>query len=130
MPKFLKIFRYLLAGGTATASNLLALFVLVHYLGLWYLLSAAVAFCVGVVVSYTLQKFFVFRNYSTVHIRKQFSHFFLFALVMLGFNTLLVYILVDLLHIWYLLAQAISALFTACINYTYFNKIIFAKDGE
>ena len=44
---------------------------------------------------------------------------------MLGLNILLMYVFVDIISLWYLLAQAISSAITACINYIYFNKIIF-----
>ena len=44
---------------------------------------------------------------------------------MLGLNTLLMYVFVDIISLWYLLAQAISSAITAYINYIYFNKVIF-----
>ena len=125
MSKYIQIIRYILAGGIATAFNLVILFICVHYFHLWYLTSAIISFCLAVIISYLLQKFFVFRNYYTNNIRTQFLNFFIFNLVMLGLNTLLMYIFVDIISLWYLLAQALSSAITACINYIYFNKIIF-----
>jgi len=125
MSKYIQIIRYILAGGIATAFNLVILFICVHYFHLWYLTSAIISFCLAVIISYLLQKFFVFRNYYTNNIRTQFLNFFIFNLVMLGLNTLLMYIFVDIISLWYLLAQALSSAITACINYIYFNKVIF-----
>lgn len=125
MEKYFKIIRYLIAGGTATAVSLGTLFICVHYLGMWYLIAAVIAFVFGVTTSYILQKFWTFRNYSKENMHKQFSAFFVFALIMLGVNTLLMYILVDIVGIWYMLAQAISAAVTAVINYLCFNRYIF-----
>ena len=125
MSKYIQIIRYILAGGIATAFNLVILFICVHYFHLWYLTSAIISFCLAVIISYLLQKFFVFRNYYANNIRTQFLNFFIFNLVMLGLNTLLMYIFVDIISLWYLLAQALSSAITACINYIYFNKVIF-----
>ena len=127
MSKYTQIIRYVFAGGFATFSNLATLFVFVHYFKLWYLWGAVFSFCVGVIVSYLLQKFWTFKNYSRENMHKQFLVFFIFALVMLGLNTLLIYVFVDIIGLWYLLAQALSSLITACINYIYFNKVIFKK---
>ena len=125
--KNIQIIKYIFSGGLVTASNLLILFISVHYLKLWYLISSVIAFCFGVSISYILQKFFTFKNYELENIHKQFLNFFIFAIIMLVFNTLLMYVFVDIIKIWYLLAQAVSSILIAFINYTYFNKVIFKK---
>ena len=125
--KNIQIIKYIFSGGLVTASNLLILFISVHYLKLWYLISSVIAFCFGVSISYILQKIFTFKNYELENIHKQFLNFFIFALIMLVFNTLLMYVFVDIIKIWYLLAQAVSSILIAFINYTYFNKVIFKK---
>jgi len=125
MSKYIHITRYILAGGFATASNLAILFVGVHYFKLWYLTGAIIAFCCAVIISYLLHKFLTFKNYSTHNMHKQFLNFFIFALIMLGLNTLLMYVFVGIVGLWYLLAQALAALVVAWINYTYFSKVIF-----
>lgn len=125
--KYNQIIRYIIAGCVATGSNLAILFVLVHYFKLWYLTSAVISFSLAVVISYLLQKYFVFKNYGKVGIPTQFFHFLIYNIVMLGVNTLLMYFFVDIVRLWYLLAQALSAIIIACMNYIYFNKIVFKK---
>lgn len=125
--KYSQIIRYIFAGCVATGSNLAILFVLVHYLKLWYLTGAIISFSLAVVISYLLQKFFVFKNYERSGMHKQFLHFLIYNIVMLGFNTMLLYFFVDIIKVWYLLAQALSAIIIACMNYIYFNKIVFKK---
>ena len=127
MSKDIQIIRYILAGGIATASNMGVLFICVHYFKLWYLFGAIISFCCAVLISYTLQKFFVFKNYSRENIHKQFFAFFIFNFAMLGVNTLLMYLFVDIINFYYLFAQALSSILCACVNYIYFNKIIFKK---
>jgi putative flippase GtrA len=123
--KYFQVIRYIFAGGIATASNLAVLFVCVHYFHLWYLISAIISFCSAVIISYSLQKFFVFKDSSTKDMHKQFLNFFTFNLGMLGVNTLLMYLFVDIIGIWYMLAQALSAIIGAFVNYIYFNKVVF-----
>ncbi len=123
--KYNKIIKYIFAGGVATFSNIIVLFICVQYFKLWYLTSAIISFCCGVIISYLLQKFFVFKNYSVQKIHMQFLNFVIFNLIMLGVNTLLMYTFVDIIGVWYLLAQALSAIICAFVNYYYFNKIIF-----
>jgi len=126
--KYIRIIRYIFAGSIATGSNLAILFICVHFFNLWYLTSAIISFCSAVIISYLLQKFFVFKNYSRENMHKQFAIFFIFNLFMLGINTLLMYTFVDIIGLWYLFAQALAAIIGACVNYIYFNKIIFKKD--
>jgi len=125
--KYIQIIKYIIAGSIATLSNLGVLFVCVNYFKLWYLTSAIISFCVAVIVGYLLHKFFVFKNYEKKGMYKQFLNFLSYNIVMLSFNTLLMYFFVDIISIWYLLSQAISALIIACMNYIYFNKIVFKK---
>lgn len=125
--KYSQIIRYIFAGCVATGSNLVILFISVHYFKLWYLTSSIISFCCAVVISYLLQKFFVFKNYGKKEIPTQFLHFLTYNIVMLGLNTLLLYFFVDIIKVWYLLAQALCAIIIACMNYIYFNKIVFKK---
>jgi putative flippase GtrA len=125
MSKHIQTIRYILAGGFATAFNLVILFIGVHYFKLWYLTGAITAFCCAATISYLLQKFWTFENYPIHNMYKQFLNFFIFALIMLGLNTLLVYVFVGIIGLWYLFAQTLAALVTAWINYIYFSKVIF-----
>lgn len=120
-----KIIRYIFSGITASFSNFIILYFLVQKLHFWYLTSAIVSFCFGIIMSYCLHKFITFKNYSTGNIPFQFSHFFVFNLIMLGLDTLLMYIFVDIIGIWYLLSQVVITIGTAFINFLIFNKIIF-----
>ncbi len=123
--KYRKILKYILAGSTAVLINLAVLYAMVEFLHLWYLIGAIISFVFGLCTSYTLQKFWTFKDTNTQNIQIQFLSFTILALLMLGLNTLLIYFFVDILHIWYLLAQASSSLLIALINYNVFNRVIF-----
>ncbi len=120
-----RIIRYIFGGGLATAINIGLLFAGVRVFHLWYITAAIIAFCCAVIASFLLQKFWTFRHYATDVMHKQFLAFSLFALAMLLLNTLLMYVAVDALGIWYLIAQIIISLIIAFINYTFFRKVVF-----
>lgn len=120
-----KIIRYVFSGGIVSTSVFLLLFILVNKIHLWYLLASAISFCFGIILSFYLQKFFTFRDKSTEKINSQFVVFVIFNLAMLGINTLLMYLFVDIFGFWYMYSQISITIITAFINYMTFNKIIF-----
>lgn len=100
-----RIIRYLISGGVSVGVNLLVLYISTEWFGLWYLVSASIAYLVGFLVSFTLQKFWTFQNKSTDSLWKQAGIYFCIILVNLGINTVGMYVLVEQLHVWYVLAQ-------------------------
>ena len=120
-----RIVRYVISGGTATAANLSLLFILTHWAGLWYLYSSIIAISAATIVSFTLQKLWTFRNFDIERIRMQFPMHATLALFNIGANTVLLYTLVEWVHIWYLLAQVISGALLACLNYYVYKTHIF-----
>lgn len=123
--KYIKVIRYIFAGGFTVIVNLAVLYILTDLFHLWYLASAIIAFCVGVITSYLLQKFFTFRDNSTKNLHIQFVVFLIYNILMLGVNTLFMYILVDRFHFWYIFSQITITVCTAFVNFVFFNKIIF-----
>ncbi len=125
MIKNYKILRYIFSGIIASLSNFIVLYFLVQKLNIWYLTSSIISFCSGIVVSYLLHKFFTFKNYSKDNIPLQFSFFFLYNLCMLGLNTLMMYLFVDIFGFWYFFSQIMITIGIAFINYMFFNRIMF-----
>jgi putative flippase GtrA len=120
-----KVIRYIFSGGVTSFSNFFVLYLLVQKLHIWYLTSAIISFCFGIIVGYCLHKFISFKNYSKNNIPLQFSSFLIYNTIMLGVNTLLMYIFVDIFGFWYLFSQVTITIFTAFVNYFIFNRIIF-----
>lgn len=120
-----KIIRYIISGGVTSASVFLLLFILVHKLHVWYLVASIISFSIGIILSFSLQKFFTFRDNSKEKINSQFAIFAVFNLVMLGVNTLLMYLFVDVFGFWYMYSQISITIITAFVNYLIFNRFIF-----
>ena len=128
MVKNNRIIRYIFSGGVTVVANLVILYTLVDVLHLWYVISAIIAFCCGIILSYVLQKFFTFKENSTKNLHIQFPVFVLYNIIMLGLNTLFMYFLVDIIGFWYLSSQILITICTAFINYTFFRLVLFKND--
>lgn len=122
-----KFIRYIFSGVIASVSNLAILYLLVNGIHLWYLISAVISFSCGIIVGYLFHKFFTFKDYSRDDIPIQFSRFLIYNMVMLGINTLLMYIFVDFLGVLYIISQVIITVSIAFLNYFFFNMVIFPE---
>ncbi|MBI2097857.1 MAG: GtrA family protein [Candidatus Vogelbacteria bacterium] len=123
---YLKIFRYVISGGTAALVNLTTLFALTEWFAVWYLLSSIFAFLLAVFVSFTLQKFWTFREKSMRRVRRQFVAFLIVTTGSLSLNTLLVYSLVEGWRLQYLLSQIIAGALIAVISFRVYQRAIFS----
>ena len=123
-----RVVRYLFSGGTATLTNIFFLFIFVHVFGVHYLLSAVVAFIMAVCVSFMMQKFFTFNDYTKDKVKQQSTLYLGFQVFNLGLNTLCMYIAVDLLRIQYILAQISIAVMMAVYNFFVYKHLVFTPD--
>ncbi|HEY4482775.1 MAG TPA: glycosyltransferase [Candidatus Paceibacterota bacterium] len=118
--------KYVISGGSAAFVDIFSLYVLTEWLGLWYLISAGLAFLVAFWVSFFMQKHWTFQD-GSAQSRKQAVVYFGVALVNLGVNTLLMFFLVDLVHLWYVFAQMITGGLIAFSSFFIYRKFIFKK---
>lgn len=121
------LLRYFVAGITAASTNIGLLFVFTDIFGVWYLYSSVVAFLLALSLSFTLQKFWTFADKETSKIHHQFFKYAITAILGLSFNTVLMFILVDALKVWYILAQIISGFFVMLFNFIAYKFFIFHR---
>lgn len=119
-----KLFRYLISGGSAAVVDLLALHIFVKCFSMWYVLAAILAFLIAFGVSFTLQKFWTFKDVSK-KVTSQVTVYFIVSVINLGINTLLMYIFVDYVHVHYLLSQIIASGILAISSYFIYSSFIF-----
>lgn len=117
--------RYLLIGGTCAVLDLVSLFLLVRYFHIWYLYAATASFVAVLLFSYFGQKYFTFRNYEKNH-GKQLTKFIAIAGIGLMINTASMFVLVNLIGLWYILASVMTKLIVFLWNY-FANKHITFK---
>ncbi|MES2216169.1 MAG: GtrA family protein [Patescibacteria group bacterium] len=126
-PAYRRVFRYLIAGGTAAATDLILLFVFTSVLHIWYLLSAIMAFLIAFGVSFTLQKFWTFDDQSTDRWKAQATIYMVIAAINLGLNTLLMYVAVDVGHFHYFISQFVISGLLAFEQYFIYQIFVFKK---
>jgi putative flippase GtrA len=122
-----RVIRFLVAGGTATAFNLVFLYFLTDILGIWYLASTTIAFIFTFFLSFTLQKFFAFQDNASSKILRQMPLYLLIAVGNLLINALLMYGLVGYLDMYYLLAQIITSALISIESFFVYRHIIFRE---
>lgn len=104
---------YLFIGSFNTVMGLLVYSALL-WLGVHYLLASAATFVFGVLEGYTLNSFLVFKE------KPRFKTLFKFTLVYcisLALNLLMMYALVEYLHLGKLVAQIITCVVLAGVNF-------------
>ncbi len=119
--------RFIIAGGTGTVFNLCVLYVLTDFFGVWYLASTTISFLVGSVFSFTLQKFLTFRHTNASGLQREFPIFLTVGGINLFLNSALMYTLVDIVGVWYMLAQIISTGIISIESFITYRYIVFKK---
>jgi len=125
--KYRQIIRYIISGGTAALVNLVLLYVFTDFLKVWYLFSSVLAFCLAFFVSFFLQKYWTFSDWGKGKMYQQMGVYFAVSVANLGVNTGLLYLAVDKLKIWYLLAQVLVLAIIAIESFIIYKFLIFER---
>jgi len=123
-----QIMKYLISGGTTAVVGLSSLYILTEFFGLWYLLSAVIAFILSFFTSFFLQKLWTFNDRSSHSTRWKMLQYLSIALVNIVLNTFLLYLFVEKLGLWYMLAQATIDIILATGSFFVYKFIIFKKE--
>lgn len=124
-PSHTKILRFLISGSIATSADLIFLYIFTDIFGIWYLASSFLAFIIASIVSFLLQKFWTFRDHSRADMPVQAGMYLIIATCNLGLNTFLIYMFVERVGFYYLIAQIIVSVFIAIENFFIYQRLIF-----
>lgn len=105
---FVQMIKYGAVGAVAFVVDYGILVLLTEVFGLYYLLSATIAFCLSIFVSYFGSIIWVFNNPNTGNKKKDVFFFFAIGLVGLVLTDLFMWTFTEGLHILYLFAKVIS----------------------
>lgn len=119
--------RYVFSGGTAAAIDVLLLFVLVHFWGVYYLSAAVFAMTVSFIARFLLQKYVTFEDRDESQSKRQFFYYSILYAASLTATTALLYLFVDVLGVWYVLGQILSILFVAAGCFFIYRLFIFKR---
>lgn len=118
-----KFIRFAITGGLAALVDLVGLKTLVDLVGIDYLIATVIAYALAIIVNFSMQKFWVFVDKENSKVARQFSQFLALSLANLVINAFLMYLLVDIVGVYYLLAQTLILVFLTIINWALYGKI-------
>lgn len=128
MKHFHHLFKYVVSGGSSACANLGTLYLLTEYAHVHYLQSAVLAFIIAFFISFLLQKFWTFKDMRKEVIHQQMIWYLGLSLINLLINTLLIYSLVEYVHLWYLAAAVVSGALLAVSNFFIYKHVIFTTE--
>jgi putative flippase GtrA len=117
--------RYVYVGTIAAIADISILYMLTEFIGIHYLVSAALAFMAGVVINYTLCTLWIFPG-TRFNTAKGFTLFLVIGIVGLALNEIIIYSLVDFVGVWYMLAKVVSTVIVLFWNFFARKKLVFA----
>jgi putative flippase GtrA len=123
-----KIIRYVGAGAVGAVTNLVVFYVLIDMFSFWYVAASICSFLAALGVSFTVQKFFTFRDRSTDAMMKQMSLFAIVALFSLLLNVAILYFLVDIVGLYHLAGQILTMIIVAVFSFVMYERFIFREE--
>ncbi len=120
-----RLFRFIISGGTAAFVNIAVLYLLTRYAGVWYLASSVVAVLTAMLVGFLLQKFWTFNSRTHQHTAHELLHYVGINVFNLALNTVLLYVFVEWVGLWYVVAQIVTSVLLAFESFFVY-RIIFS----
>ncbi|MFA4833853.1 MAG: glycosyltransferase [Patescibacteria group bacterium] len=125
--KYKLIIKYIISGGMAASVDLIFLYIFTDVFGVWYIISASLSFLIAYFVSFSMQKFWTFRDSGRGAIYRQMYLYFIVGVANLLVNAGGMYLLVDEFGIMYMLAQIIMGALLGFSSFLIYKFIIFEK---
>jgi putative flippase GtrA len=121
---FLKLIRFGLSGGISAVTTLVSLFIFKEYFHISEVASSNLAYSIGIIVNFTLQRLYTFKSVSAKSVKYQFVLFVAGAFVNMALNSALMLLLLSL-GVWYMLAQFLVLGVLAIANFIYYKLFVF-----
>lgn len=114
---FVQLMRYTIVGGIAFVVDYGSLWLLTEFAGLHHLLSAAIAFILGLVCNYLISTAWVFGESKVSNRWLEFAAFAIIGIVGLGFNEVVIYLCTDILGLHYMASKLVSTVIVFFWNF-------------
>lgn len=120
---------YLFVGVATTLVNYVAYFLATRTAGMNVMAGTWTAWVIAVAFSYVANKIFVFKTHceSTAALLREAGSFFTMRLVSLGMETVLMFLLVEMLHLNDLAMKLLVNIVVIILNYVFSKLFIFKK---
>lgn len=126
---FIQFFRYVFVGGFAFVVDAAVLWLCEKFTH--YMIAAAIAFIAGLAANYFLSIFFVFSESEQVKNKaKEFIVYAVIGVIGLGLTEVIMYILTDLCHFYFMLSKIVAAIIVLIWNFVARKKILYSKQED
>ena len=122
---FRQLRNFVIVGCTVTLLDFIMLHLFVERAEMWYLAAAALAFIISTVINYILSMKFVFKGREGRSRKEEFIVFAILNLIGLGLTTLLMWLLVDKAHLYYMFAKVFTS--ATVMFWSFFSRKIFLE---
>ena len=113
----IQFFRYIFVGGIAFLVDFSSLYVLTDFFGVFYLISAAIAFILGLIANYVMSISWVFNRRTLNNKTIEFSFFAIIGIIGLGLNELFIWFFTAELNFYYLISKILAAIIILFWNF-------------
>lgn len=124
-----KFTRFCVVGLSNSAISFLVFYILSQQLGVHYLLGSFIGYISGIANSFIWNKIWTFHDHSS-RLLGQFIKFLAINIISLGINLLVLYTLVENIHLVKTIAQLVAMGFSTVANYMGSKIMVFVKDPE
>ncbi len=112
-----QIFKFAIVGGVATIIDFAFLYFFREFCHFPVLVSNTLSFCISVIYNYIASVNWVFDVNKEKNAKKQFVIFIIFSVLGLLLNNFIMWITIDFLDIYYLLAKVIATVIVMIFNF-------------
>jgi putative flippase GtrA len=113
----IQLFRYIFVGGAAFIVDFSSLYILTDIFGIYYLISAAIAFILGLIANYILSISWVFNRRTMDNRLSEFTVFTIIGIIGLGLNEALIWFFTGYIGLFYLISKIIAAVIILFWNF-------------
>lgn len=113
----IQLFRYTIVGGFAFIVDFCSLFIFTEFFNVHYLVSAALAFLLGLTTNYILSIIWVFDRRTLSSRWIELGIFAFIGVIGLGFNELFIWFFTEYVHFHYLMSKIVSTVFVYLWNF-------------
>ena len=113
----IQIFKFTIVGGIATVIDFVFLYIFREFCHFPVLVSNTLSFCISVIYNYIASVKWVFDVNKEKDAKKQFIIFIVFSVIGLLLNNAIMWLTVDFLSIYYMLAKIIATVIVMVFNF-------------
>jgi putative flippase GtrA len=115
--------KFTLIGAISSVAHFGILITLVEWFAVNPILASIAGFCSGAIVNYNLNRNFTFK--SNAKHKSAILKFLTIAIVGVNLNTLIMWLVINSLHLHYFIAQIIAAIFVLFWNFSFHKLWVF-----